>query len=157
MNWSANTKSALDRVIGEVTTRIRAEAAVQPLSYAAAQVLVDSMHRAGLLTAGKLQEFAVHGRFEETVAALSLMLNVPTAVIEQNMRDTRAELMLVLAKAIGLSWESTRSIMMLAAKRYRQSIAAVDEAMPAFHRLRQSTAQQILDFQRAPSRAARRH
>jgi uncharacterized protein (DUF2336 family) len=150
-------KSAIDRVIGEVTTRIRAEAAVQPLSYAAAQVLVDSMHRAGLLTAGKLQEFAVHGRFEETVAALSLMLNVPTAVIEQNMRDTRAESMLVLAKAIGLSWESTRSIMMLAAKRYRQSIAAVDEAMPAFHRLRQSTAQQILDFQRAPSRAARRH
>ncbi|MGC1699511.1 MAG: hypothetical protein WA796_12430, partial [Pseudolabrys sp.] len=43
----------------------------------------------GLLTAGKLQEFAVAGRFEEMVATLSLMSDVPTAVIEQNMRDTQ--------------------------------------------------------------------
>jgi len=77
--------------------------------------------------------------------------------IEQNMRDTQAESLLVFAKAIGLSWETTRSIMMLAAKRYRRSPAAVDQAMPAFHRLRQSTAQQILDFHRMPSRPAPRH
>ncbi|MFZ0174716.1 MAG: DUF2336 domain-containing protein, partial [Pseudolabrys sp.] len=86
----------------------------------------------GLLTAGKLQEFAVAGRFEEMVAALSLMSNVPTAVIEQNMRDTQAESLLVFAKAIGLSWETTRSIMVLAAKRHRRSPAAVDQAMPRF-------------------------
>jgi uncharacterized protein (DUF2336 family) len=150
-------KSEIDRVVSEVATRIQAGVATQPLSYAAAQVLVDSMHRAGLLTAGKLQEFASNGRFEEMVAALSLMSNVPTAVIEQNMRDTHAESLLVLAKAIGLSWETTRSIMVLAAKRYRQSVAGVDQAMPAFHRLRQSTAQQILDFHRMPWRPARRH
>jgi hypothetical protein len=150
-------KSEIDRVVGEVATRIQAAVATQPLSYAAAQVLVESMHRAGLLTAGKLQEFASNGRFEEMVAALSLMSNVPTAVIEKDMRDTPAESLLVLAKAIGLSWETTRSIMMLAAKRYRQSLSAVDQAMPAFHRLRQSTAQQILDFHRMPSRPARRH
>jgi hypothetical protein len=77
--------------------------------------------------------------------------------IEQNMRDTQAESLLVFAKAIGLSWETTRSIMMLAAKRYRRSPAAVDQAIPAFHRLRQSTAQQILDFHRMPSRPAPRH
>jgi hypothetical protein len=47
--------------------------------------------------------------------------------------------------------------MMLAAKRHRRSPAAVDQAMPAFHRLRQSTAQQILDFHRMPSRPAPRH
>jgi hypothetical protein len=62
-------------------------------------VLVESIHRAGQLTAGKLQEFAVAGRFEEMVAALSIMSNVPTAVIEQNMRDAQAEALLVFAKA----------------------------------------------------------
>lgn len=81
----------------------RSQSAMQP------RVLVESMHLAGLLTAGKLQEFAATGRFEETVAALSVMSNVPTAVIEQNMRDTQAESLLVFAKAIGLSWETTRS------------------------------------------------
>jgi Uncharacterised protein conserved in bacteria (DUF2336) len=127
------------------------------LSYAAAQVLVESIHRAGLLTAGKLQEFASNGRFEETVAALSLMSNLPTAAIEQDMRDTNSQSLIVLARAIGLSWETTRSIMTLVAKRYRHSLNSVEGAMQAFHRLRQSTAQQILDFHRMPSRAARRH
>ena len=149
-------KSDIDRVVGEVASRIEAGVATRPLSYAAAQVLVESIHRAGLLTAGKLQEFASNGRFEE-VAALSLMSNMPTAAIEQNMRDTHAESLLVLARAIGLSWETTRSIMLMAAKRYRHSLSSVDQAFPAFHRLRQSTAQQILDFHRTPSRAARRN
>ena len=54
-------KSEIDRVVGEVATRIQAGVATQPLSYAAAQVLVESIHRAGLLTAGKLQEFASNG------------------------------------------------------------------------------------------------
>jgi hypothetical protein len=142
-------------VVGEVADQIQAAAVTQPLSYAPAQVLVESIHRAGQLTAGKLQEFAVAGRFEEMVAALSIMSNVPTAVIEQNMRDAQAEALLVFAKAIGLSWETTRSIMMLAARRYRRSTTSVDQAMPAFHRLRQSTAQQILDFHRMSGRSAR--
>jgi hypothetical protein len=89
------------------------------------------------------------------VAALSIMSNVPTAAIEQNMRDAQAEALLVFAKAIGLSWETTRSIMMLAARRYRRSTTSVDQAMPAFHRLRKSTAQQILDFHRMSGRSAR--
>jgi hypothetical protein len=59
-------------VVGEVTERIQA----------AAQVLVESMHRADQLTAGKLQEFAAAGRFEEIVAALSVMSNIPTSIIE---------------------------------------------------------------------------
>jgi uncharacterized protein (DUF2336 family) len=152
-----HAKPDIDRVVGDVATRIRTEAAAQPLSYAAAQVLVESLHQAGLLTSAKLQEFASAGRFEEMVAALSVMSNVPTAAIERNMRDTHAESLLVLAKAIGLSWETTRSIMVLAAKRHRRSANGIDQAMPSFHRLRQTTAQQILDFHRLPARPARGH
>jgi len=152
-----HTKFDIHRVVGEVASRIQTEAATQPVSYATAQVLVESLHRAGSLNSAKLQQFASVGRFEEMVAALSLMSNVPTAVIEQNMRDTRAESLLVLAKAIDLSWETTRSIMMLAAKRFRRSATGVDQAMSSFHRLRQSTAQQILDFHRLPARPTRKH
>jgi len=91
------------------------------------------------------------------VAALSVMSNVPTAIIERNRLDSQAEALLVFAEAIGLSWETTRSIMVLAAKRHRRSTASVDQAMPAFHRLRQSAAEQILDFHRMSSRTARSH
>jgi uncharacterized protein (DUF2336 family) len=150
-------KADIARAVDDVTEQIQAGARTQPLGYAAAQVLVESLHQAGQLTTGKLQEFAVGGRFEETVAALSVMSNVPTAVIDEHMRDPRAEALLVLARAIGLSWETTRSIMMIAAKRHRRSMAGIDQTMPSFFRLRQSTAQQILDFHRMPSRPARRH
>lgn len=105
----------------------------------------------------KLDEFASAGRFEEMVAALSLMSDVPTAVIERNMRETQTQSLLVLAKAVGLPWETPRSILILAAKRYRRSAMGIDQAKPSFNRLRQSTAQQILDFHRLPERAARRN
>jgi len=150
-------KGDIERVVGEVAGHIQAGTATQPLGYAAAQVLVQSLQQAGLLTSAKLQEFASTGRFEEMVTALSFMSKVPTAVIEQNMRDTRAESLVVLAKALGLSWETTRSIMTLAAKRYRRSATGIDQAMSSFHRLRQSTAQQILDFHRMPDRPTRKH
>jgi hypothetical protein len=62
---------------------------------------------------------------------------------------------IVLAKAIVLHWDTNSSILTLAAKRYRRSLAGIDQAMTAFNRLRQSTAQQILDFHRMPTRSAR--
>ena len=148
-------KADINSVVSEVTERIQVSAATRPISYAAAQVRVESMHRAAQLTAGKLQEFAAAGRFEEMVAALSVMSNVPTAIIERNMLDSQAEALLVFAEAIGLP--TTRSIMVLAAKRHRRSTASVDQAMPAFHRVRQSAAEQILDFHRMSTRTARSH
>jgi uncharacterized protein (DUF2336 family) len=150
-----HSASDIERVVGDVTGRIHVVSNGQPLSYAAAQVLVESMHQAGLLTPAKLEEFAGDGRFEELVTALSVLSDVPTAAIERNMRDTHAQSLLVLAKAVGLSWETTRSIMVLAAKRYRRSTSGIDQVMPAFNRLKQATAQQILDFHRLPNRAAR--
>jgi uncharacterized protein (DUF2336 family) len=150
-------KSEIAKVIGEVTDRIQVESTRKPMSYAAAQVLAESLERAGRLDFAKIEEFAHDGRFEELVASLSLKSNVPTSVIEGNLRDTNAQLLLVLAKAIGLPWETTRGIMMLAAKRYRRSTAGIDQAMPSFNRLRQSTAQQILDFHRLPTRPTRGH
>lgn len=150
-------KSNIAKVVEGVTDRIHVESARKPLSHAAAQVLAESLQRAGQLDAAKIEEFALDGRFEELVAALSLMSNVPTSVIEGNLRDTNAQLLLVLAKAIGLPWDTTRSIMALAAKRYRRSATSIDQSMPSFNRLRQSTAQQILDFHRMPTRPTRGH
>jgi len=150
-------KSEIESAVGEVAERIRSEAVKKPLTYAAAQVLAESLSRAGQLNPRKVEEFAVDGRFEELVASLSVMSSVPTATIEGNMRDTNAQLLLVLAKAIGLSWEATRSIMVLAAQRYRRSASDIDQAMSSFNRLKQSTAQQILDFHRAPTRPSRGH
>ena len=150
-------KSAIVQVVGAVTERIEARAAVtRSPAYAAAQVLVESLDEAKQLTAAKLDEFAAAGRFEEIVAALALMADTPADVVERLVTDGNAETILVLAKASDLPWETARSLITLAAKRYRRSPGDVDRAMAAFQRLRPATAQQILDFHRTHGRGRAR-
>ena len=84
-------KADIAEVVGQVSDSIRTAANDQPLSYAAAQVLAESLHRGGLLTPMKFEEFAAAHRFDEMVAALSVMSGVPTAIIERNMRETNTQ------------------------------------------------------------------
>ena len=142
----------IDAVVGEVTDRIQVSAAAQPISYAAAQVLVESMHRAGQLTAGKLQEFGCGGLVRRNGCRAFHH-------VERTDGDHRTEHARPaaggLARLCQCDWpllRTTRSIMMLAAKRHRRSTVGVDQAMPAFHRLRQST-----DFHGMSNRSARSH
>ena len=110
--------------------------------------MAESLDQAGLLNVAKLDEFAVAGRFEEIVAALALMAKMPGELVERLVNDTRAESLLVLARAIELPWETTRSILGLAGRRYRRSPADIGNCIAAFQRLNPTTARQILEFQR---------
>lgn len=152
-----HAKDDIARAVSDVSERIAARAAVTASpAFAAAQVLVDSLDKAKLLSIAKLDDFAKAGRFEEIVAALALMADIPAEVVERTVNDTNAESILVLAKAVDLPWETTRNIIALAAKRYRRSMADIEKAMAAFQRLRPATAQQILDFHRTRKRPSRR-
>ena len=116
-----NPRAKLDihRVVSHVATQIRTQAATQTLEYAAAQVLVNSLKQAGQLNAAKLDAFAKAGRFEEIVFALSVMSDMPTDFVERALNDVHAESLLVLSKAIGLSWETTSSLLTLSTRNYR--------------------------------------
>jgi uncharacterized protein (DUF2336 family) len=150
-----HNKGDIARIVEDVTERIQARATItQSPVFAAAQVLIESLNEAKQLTTAKLDDFAKTGRFEEIVAALSVMANTPADVVERTVNDSNAESILVLAKAIELPWETTKSIITLAAKRYRRSAADIEKCMTAFERLRPSTAQQILEFHRTRKHTA---
>jgi uncharacterized protein (DUF2336 family) len=153
---NAHDRAAIDKAVNHVAARIETEALTRTPEYAAAQVLVVSLRQAGLLNAAKLEEFAAAGRFEEIVAALALMANMSAEAVERSVNDTRAESLLVLAKAIGLRWETTRSIIALAGQRYRRSPADIGNCIAAFQRLNPATARQILQFQRVRGSGATR-
>jgi uncharacterized protein (DUF2336 family) len=143
----------IENVVSDVTSRIETKAMTQTQAYAAAQVLVETLKRIGQLDVAKLEDFASKDRFEEIVAALSLMANMPPELVERTVHDTNAEALLVLAKAVGLPWETTKNILTLAAKKYRRSAADVDKCMAAFERLKEPIARQILEFHRTRGRA----
>lgn len=74
------------------------------------------------------------------------------------MNDTRAESMIVVASAIGLSWETPRGIIGLPGQRYRRSPADIGNCIAVFQRLHPTTARRILEFQRSRGPGAgRRH
>ncbi len=151
-------KQDIHRVVSDVTGRIRAEATIQTPEYAAARVLVTSLNRAGQLNAAKLEALAKANRFEEIVSALSLMSDMPTDFVERAINDADAESLLVLCKAVGLPWETTRNILTLNGRKHPRSPGEIDQCLTAFQLLKQPTAKQILGFRRTrgPSASARK-
>jgi uncharacterized protein (DUF2336 family) len=153
-----HARSDIGRTVARVAARIESEALTRRPEYALAEVLVQSLSQAGLLNGAKLEEFVAAGRYEEIVAALALMAGMPGEVVERSVNDTRAESLLVLARAIGLSWQTTRSILALAGERHRRTAADIGRCTASFQRLNPVTARRILEFQRTRGlSAARRH
>ncbi len=140
--------SEIDTVVGTVANQIQAQARINSPHRASVRVLINSLNEAGQLSPAKLDEFVKAGRFEEIVAALSLMANIPVSVIERTLNDTRAESLIVLARAVDLPWETTKNIILLAAKKFRRNPTDIVKSTTAFQRLSPHTAQQILDFHR---------
>jgi uncharacterized protein (DUF2336 family) len=145
-------RNDISRVVNDVATRIRNDAAVQTPQQAAAQVLVDSLNRAGKLNGAKLVEFVRAGRVKEIMAALALMTHMPIDIVEETMNDPHAEALLILAKAAGLSWETTRTIVASSGQDYGRSVGDIEKCRIVFQRLQQATAQQILAFHRTRAR-----
>lgn len=138
----------VERIVSDVRSQIETKAVTQTQAYAAAQVLVDSLHRTGQLNIARLEEFARNDRFEEILAALAVLAKMPPDLVERMVNDTHAESLLVLAKAVCVPWETTKAILTLAAKRYRRSTAGIDKCMASFERLKEPIARQILEFHR---------
>jgi hypothetical protein len=71
-----------------------------------------------------------------------------TDAIERKMNEDNSEFLLVLAKAAGLSWTITNSILALIGRQDRYFAGDPEQNQRAFHRLNQPTAQKILEFHR---------
>jgi uncharacterized protein (DUF2336 family) len=136
----------VERAVRDAAACIRAE--VPTL----APVHAEAPNRAGKSTSAMLVELARAGRMKELATALALMGQIPCDVVEEMLKDPHAEGMLVLAKAIGLSWDTMRSILESGGEECRRSTGDLDKLRVSFQRLKQNTAHQILAFHRARTR-----
>ena len=94
------------------------------------------------------------GKFDETTVALSILCDLPIGACERAMVQNRADLLLLLAKAIGLSWDTTKAILLLRAGRRGISPNELEQSLASFSRLRQETARKALQFHRLRERAS---
>jgi uncharacterized protein (DUF2336 family) len=114
---------------------------------------VTGMQRRGELDESRLRAFAIDGRFEETTAALALLCDLPIGTCERAMTQDHDDLVLLIARAIGLSWETTKAILRTRAPNGLSQFDS-ERALMSFGRLKPDTARKAVNFLRLRERAA---
>jgi uncharacterized protein (DUF2336 family) len=138
----------IQHVVAKVTTAIQAKAAASSRDYAAARARVEALRTSGQLGEGSLAAFAQAGSFEETAVVLATLSALPIDVVERVLVQDRMETILIVAKAMDVSWQTVRSLLLLRAGKGGLSPQALEQHMASFMRLKRATALQAIEFLR---------
>jgi uncharacterized protein (DUF2336 family) len=138
----------LQKVLADVTAQMKEQAAPPPRDYTAAMAAIQALQKAGKLGDDAVREFARAAKFEETVVALSVMCRLPPKEIEQAVigNQSEAELVLIVARAAGLSWATTKTILIMPDSGHGSSPQDLEAAQKNFERLQVATAQRVVRF-----------
>jgi uncharacterized protein (DUF2336 family) len=144
----AEVRRVLDKVAREFKAPVR--------DYTAAQRAVEELHRAGKLDETKLADFAKNKKYEETVASLSVLCNVPIDAADRLVSGDRPDPILILCKAFGFGWMTARAIITARPGGKGGSNQSLEAAYANFEKLAPATAQRVVRFWqvREPGNAA---
>jgi uncharacterized protein (DUF2336 family) len=132
------------QAVAEVADRIRAEAfGVSPT-----RAYVEALARRGQLDDRKLGAIAKTGRFEEITTALAVKCELPLEFVERAMKEERAEMVLIIAKAIALSWSTAKAILCARPRAGEISGREIAQCAASYEQLKITTAQEIVRFHR---------
>jgi uncharacterized protein (DUF2336 family) len=135
-------------VVAEVTGRIQAEALAGSSDYAAARAYIAALQRRGQLDERKLEAIAKLGRFEEIATALSAMCELSLEFVVRAMKEERAEMILIIAKASALSWSTVKAILCARAGTCATPGGEIAQCLASYERLKATAAQEIVRFHR---------
>jgi uncharacterized protein (DUF2336 family) len=136
--------SQVQTAVTAVTGAIHAKFGPATKNYFSAKRTVGKLHEHGQLDEDKLFEFAHSLKLEETTVALSILCTLPVHVVERALVDKNREVVLVLARALDLSWYTTMALLFLGAANYRITVSDLDMMKREFVRLNVNTSRQVL-------------
>lgn len=141
--------------VAEASDRIQAKARADSGDFAEARSYVGSLYLAGKLNEAQLHAFANEGSFDKVTAALSLMCDLAIGAVERAFVQQQTDQILVMARAIDLSWVSTVALLLLQAGVNGSSRQQLDQCFANFSKLQPKTAQMALQFYRMREKASR--
>jgi uncharacterized protein (DUF2336 family) len=115
-------------------------------SYFVAKRVVTAQHRLGQLTEGSIAGYAMAHKLEEVTIGLSLLCSLPVDVIERALLDRNRQTPLILAKALGFSWNTTMALLFLGAKDHRITARDFADMEREFNRLNVESSRSVLEF-----------
>ena len=142
-------------MVAHASDQIQARTREGSAEFAAAQALVETLHKAGKLSETQLCDFARTGKFDETVVAISLLCEMPVGVIERAIVSDDTDQLMVLVKSVGMSWETTRTLILMASKARSRSKQDLERFYASFTKLRPETARKAVQFYRFREKSAR--
>jgi uncharacterized protein (DUF2336 family) len=140
--------------VTDVTGALQSKFGPASMSYFDAKKLVAVRHQRGDLNENSILEYARSRKLEETTVGLSLLCSLPVDVVERALIDRSREMTMILAKALNFEWETTMSLLFLAAKDHRISAIDLDHMREEFSRLNTETSRTVLSFYKSRKSAA---
>ena len=119
-----------------------------------AEKAVAIQRQYGNLNESRIFEYARLRKFEETTVGLSMLCALPVYVVERVLVDKGREVILILAKALGFCWETTMSLLFLAAPDYRIAAQELARLEREFADLNSETSKSVLKFYQTRRRAS---
>jgi uncharacterized protein (DUF2336 family) len=132
--------------VSEVTGELQSKFGPVSRSYFVAKRVVATQHRQGNLNENSISGYARSHKFEEVTIGLSLLCSLPGDVIERALVDRNREMLLVLAKALDFSWETTMALLFLGAKDHRITAHDLNDLESEYGRLNVKTSRSVLEF-----------
>jgi uncharacterized protein (DUF2336 family) len=112
------------------------------------------LHRAHRLSEANVHAAANAQSFAKTAAALSMLGPFPIDLVERALLDKSIETVLILARAAGCSWTTTKAILMMRSAGRGLSPHDLEDAFAAFDRISRETAHRVVKFYERRSKLA---
>jgi uncharacterized protein (DUF2336 family) len=139
--------------VKEATRRARSATSTMTRNTEIAHALIKSLYDDGRLDESLVASFAESGKFDEANASIAALANMPVAIAENMMIESRAEGVMILAKVAGLSWPTVKTIINMRDELAGGDPTDIAACKDTYERLRPSTAQQVLRFHRMQQNA----
>jgi uncharacterized protein (DUF2336 family) len=123
--------------------------------YSEASAKIEALRNAGRLKEDNLVAFAAAGLAEESIVAFATLCNLSIEPVEKAMSQDRAEAILILAKASGLSWPAVKAMLRMRAGARGISPGEIEQSHEIFLRLNPAIARKVVDFQSKRAQGAR--
>jgi uncharacterized protein (DUF2336 family) len=115
--------------------------------YFVAKRVVSIQHRLGNLNEKSISEYARSHRIDEVTIGLSLLCALPPDVVERSLLFERnREMLLILAKSLGFSWDTTMSLLFLGAKDHRITAGDLRQLATEYEYLNPETSKTVVEF-----------
>ncbi len=143
----------IEAAVSEVAAKVLDTAGAGAHDYSAACGRVASLRAAGRLDEDAVGAFATANQFEDTVAALAALNNLPIETVDQAMTQESADAVLIMLRALGVSRDTAKAVLRMCAGERGISPGELDRCLETFTRLTPSTAKQIIKFRDNPALA----